>query len=245
MRITGHQLSNALTVSKGLAREGAENTLSRVRSATMQHQVAQRLNDVPASFVNRLTPDEQSRLGSFLARNGDDGAELIADGGGEALEVFKNPSFDAATTDKLVKLYTNRGSSAPPYRHIDPDITPGELIRIVENNGNIHETIGVMKTPQGVKWLENGNSGAGYRHILEGKKNAFFSSDRLGISTSGEIKDLIYETVKNGDAYKIPDADGGGFAYVYSKNGKKVSVITGENGYVVTAIPDVPNNIDI
>lgn len=46
----------------------------------------------------------------------------------------------------------------------------------------------------GVVWLETGNSGAGWKHILQRHENEFY--DLPSVSNREDIKEIIHKTVK-------------------------------------------------
>jgi hypothetical protein len=154
-------------------------------------------------------------------------------------------------TDRLSNLYSHKARTEGCidvqdgrkllYRHIDEELSASDLLRVTDSNGDISKTIMVLQTAKGTKWLKVGNPYAGFRHILNRHKNDFISNSRLNVNSAEDIKDLIYTVVKKGDAQRIPEADEGGWAYVYEVNGKSVTVITGSNGYIVTAYPGTPD----
>jgi filamentous hemagglutinin len=84
-----------------------------------------------------------------------------------------------------------------------------------------------------VVWLETGNSGAGWKHILQRHETDFYGLST--ISTKKEIKETIYKTIKNGDT---GPNEGGGTVYEYAiSSDKAIRVAVSDNGFVLTAHP--------
>ena len=104
-------------------------------------------------------------------------------------------------------------------------------------NGDLSESVVITRDASGnIKWLENGNSEAGYRHILERHEEDIYAID--GIDSRQDIKLEIKNTINEGTPHDIPADEGGGVAYVVNPSDRKpLTVITGENGFTVTAIP--------
>lgn len=126
-------------------------------------------------------------------------------------------------------------------------MTASNLLDAVEDNGDPSKMLSVAK-PEGstnTVWLERGDRESGWIHIRN-RLDQFERKSALDITTEEDLKKLVYETVEDGDAYSIPKNDGGGTAYVRdTTNGDMVTVITGDNGYIVTSYPGPPRNVDI
>ncbi|USZ71099.1 hypothetical protein [Natronosalvus halobius] len=89
-----------------------------------------------------------------------------------------------------------------------------------------------------VQWLEEGDASRGLEHINQRHvtEDQFLAIE--GIDTLDDVTNSIYVTIKSGKSQRIPSSDGGGTAYVhrYTLN-DEITVIVGDNGYVVTARP--------
>lgn len=95
----------------------------------------------------------------------------------------------------------------------------------------------VVKDARGnVRWLERGNLDAGLVHLLERHEGQFL--DLAPITGRKDILRVIRDAIQKGDSRTIPDSEGGGTAYEYElSTARRVSVIAGANGFVVTARP--------
>lgn len=76
-------------------------------STTAQtHRIWEQLRRFDPRTIERLSPDEQSRLGQFLARYGDDGGRLIADGGENLRRLtVRSDGLDEATTRAVLRAH--------------------------------------------------------------------------------------------------------------------------------------------
>jgi len=148
----------------------------------------------------------------------------------------------------LVKIKTlNKLSDNVASTLIKDDIDADDLLKIIENNGNLGKTLGVVKMSDGsVRWLEEGltvaeakalgRSPSGWNHILEKHKEHFM--DAFGVSIESDMETLIYRSVKKGSLQVIPIEKGGGTIYVYYVTiDKPMTTIVSSNGYIVTSHP--------
>jgi hypothetical protein len=163
----------------------------------------------------------------------------------------------------LVKIKTlNKLSDNVASTLIKDDIDADDLLKIIENNGNLGKTLGVVKMSDGsVRWLEEGltvaeakalgRSPSGWKHIFEEHiedyndvdKNQFAKSlDRTGSDYRSEesIQNLIYDCIREG---KI-DKDTGNYYYKVTSE-YAVKTVVGSNGYIVTARPAKIKNVPI
>ena len=95
----------------------------------------------------------------------------------------------------------------------------------------------IARTPdKRIVWLEVGNESAGLGHIMIGHSDDF---SKWGLNTADQISEFLLKTVSKDTGKVISDS-----AKIYDVeiNGviKKLKVITGENGYIVTAYPVTP-----
>jgi len=127
------------------------------------------------------------------------------------------------------------------------DITADDIFKVVESNGDIGKTLGIVKRSDGnVIWLEEGLTEAeakamgktptGWKHVWE--KHGIDFDSKFGVSTEDGIQNYIYDSIKYGIKETIPPEFGGGIKYIYeAQPGKKMVTIVGDNGYIVTAYP--------
>jgi hypothetical protein len=121
----------------------------------------------------------------------------------------------------------------------DDTLTNEDYVHIGEQ-GTLSETLVAVKRKASESsdsdfpavWLEKGNDDAGFEKIISKHSGEF--ADK-GYESPRNIKKIIYEAVKNGDATEDPT---GGINYIYSPEpGKEILVSTGDNGFIVTAFP--------
>ncbi len=86
-------------------------------------------------------------------------------------------------------------------------------------------------------WLEKGNDGSGFKHIIDGHPVSSFSS--FNVSSEVGVSSLIYDAIST----KTPIGTYGADGLVYSYGGNKyLNVVISTNGYIVNAY-NVSNNI--
>jgi len=134
------------------------------------------------------------------------------------------------------------------------DITADDILKVVENNGDLGKTLGVVKRSDGsVRWLEEGLTKAeakalgkrpsGWKHIFEDhvkdynniELNEFAKAfDHTGTNyrNAESIQNLIYDSVKEG---KIDPNTG--IHYYKVTPTYAVKTVVGSNGYTVTSHP--------
>lgn len=122
-------------------------------------------------------------------------------------------------------------------------INTDTLLRISENNGDLSETRRVESAKNSVPgldsnivWLEEGNDAVGFEHILlrHGTSDQFYAMS--GVNDAGDIEDLVMKAVVEGQPEKTSNPKGTAFEY-RRDTGKYVTVIVGDNGFIVTARP--------
>ncbi len=115
-----------------------------------------------------------------------------------------------------------------------------ELFAQLEVNGikfTREATQWICKTPSGnIIWLEIGNDSAGLQHIMLRHSTEFSS---WGLNSQEAVSTFIENAVKNGTPNVIGTGDS---IYNVTVNGvtKQMEVITGSNGFIVTAHPYTP-----
>lgn len=155
------------------------------------------------------------------------------------LDVFEFAAKNNKLTPHLVKaIDAVTGNKASTL--IAKGAKEEDIVHVAKSRGNFKETRNIVKDSfDNTRWLEEGSSASGWRHILSRHKDDFIS--KFGISTEGEIEDLIYRSVKAGTPNSIPIEKGGGTAYIYYvASDKPMTTIVGSNGYIVTAYPGLP-----
>ncbi|WP_248904034.1 hypothetical protein [Halocatena marina] len=168
-------------------------------------------------IINRA---EKGALSKKPKKNPNEGKRLVTDGGRSTADIKKTIQNGRFVDDGLTDAN---------YRHIG-------------KQGNVDETMMAVNPKQKrwgdgeVVWLEKGNGGAGWKHILQRHEDQFYK--RYKVSNKDEMMDIIYKTIKEGEPKRIPEKEGGGTAYGYvTDSGEPISVIVGDNGYIVTSIP--------
>jgi hypothetical protein len=172
--------------------------------------------------------------------------------------VLKYVPSDLVKIKTLDKLSDNVASTL-----IKDDIDADDLLKIIENNGNLGKTLGVVKMSDGsVRWLEEGltvaeakalgRSPSGWKHIFEShikeyndiELNQFAKAfDPYGTNyrDAESIQDLIYDCVRNG---KIDPNDP--IVYYYKVDSyHAIKTVIGSNDYIRTAHPIKINNMPI
>jgi hypothetical protein len=168
--------------------------------------------------------------------------------------MVKNKVFDIIPQESvrktLIDLYWNGAAN----RLIKSDVSSSELIHIVDQNGNLAETLSVLKRSDGnVVWLEEGklvsgngaslgtiydNGGSGWIHI---KNNHYLFqghnqfAEKFGNAFTNE--DKVKELIMNGAMYGQKVDESGVYHYIEPNSGKTLELIIGKNGYVVSAYP--------
>lgn len=96
------------------------------------------------------------------------------------------------------------------------------------------KTMWIVRKPDGkICWMETGKLGdkaSGFAHIVDEHYTDF--SGAFGINSKSDISKMIYTVVATQNPNNII-----GDEYIYLINGRSLSVIIGNNGYIVTAYP--------
>ncbi|MEA3294817.1 MAG: VWA domain-containing protein, partial [Euryarchaeota archaeon] len=160
--------------------------------------------------------------------------------------VLKYVPSDLVKIKTLDKLSDNVASTL-----IKGDIGADELLKVIENNGDLGKTLDLVKSGDEVRWLEEGltvaeakalgKKPAGWKHIFEKHikdyndvdKNQFADAfDRTGSNYRSEesIQNIIYDCIREGTKDKE------NYYYkVTSEHAVRTSV--GSNGYIETSHP--------
>jgi len=158
--------------------------------------------------------------------------------------VLKYVPSDLVKIKTLDKLSDNVASTLTKG-----DIGADDLLKVIENNGDLGKTLGVVKRSEGsVRWLEEGTSTWGWTKIKEVHWNDI--TNVFGPKTEQNVQELIFDTIKNGEITKSILGD----QYKYTKkfmdqNGKlqKFHVVVSDRsveiggigkGNVVTGFPE-------
>lgn len=116
----------------------------------------------------------------------------------------------------------------------DPDL----IQELKDNNIKFNENK-IMRMTRDVDgkvvWLEEGNSNAGYQHILEEHAGDFANQ---GISPE-QIPDYVMDAVTNGEIIGTQGRPPGRPIYSFEYNGetREIAVTIGDNGFIVGANP--------
>ncbi|QSG07522.1 hypothetical protein [Halapricum desulfuricans] len=152
----------------------------------------------------------------------------------EITDLLDSGDMDGADLGRFSQILDQRDSDPM----IDSEVGADDLLTAVRKNSDLSDTRFTLKDQKSrVRWLEDGNSQAGWKHILQRHENQFY--DLPGISTRDDIQHLVYRTIKEGKAY--PDPDEGTVYIMNVGSDSKVMVLVGGNGYVVTARPGTPS----
>jgi len=127
-------------------------------------------------------------------------------------------------------------------------VVEDDLLAIIENNGNLAKTFGVVKSGGRVSWLEEGCTRAeaielgktgpvGWKHILKiilknyyGPSNQFAEAFGEQYRSAESIQGLIYDCVRANNLHK-------GVYYKKITDKKAIKVVVGNNGFIITSQP--------
>lgn len=78
--------------------------------------------------VDSLSEADQSKIGDFLVRNGDDGAQVVADGGDDAIAVIRRfDRVDDDTADRLADLKRSGDLDTSDLNRLENALDTGEI----------------------------------------------------------------------------------------------------------------------
>lgn len=127
-RLAGYHLSRGLQGSVGLSREAGTRVLASARTTAQKYRIAEQLRRLDPRTIERLSPGEQTRLGQFLARYGDDGGRLMADGGEDLRRlIVRSDGLDEDTTRDLLRAHGRGDVSDGELRRISNALDEGDL----------------------------------------------------------------------------------------------------------------------
>ncbi|NGM71290.1 hypothetical protein G6M89_20190 [Natronolimnobius sp. AArcel1] len=201
------------TVMRGLQERGF--------SPGKQDIALTRLDEIPNSHLEALSSSDQTALAARLANSADGDATVrFVSDITDPNDVQQVLNENLATTNRLSELYDNRNldtgqSGNLQYRHLDID-EASDLVRITQQT-DIADVQLITKRDGEVRWLENGNLDYGWEHIsarhidgnygmdTEGGTSMFPTGQQVngeslpGTMSREDIKDLTFESIKNGD----------------------------------------------
>ncbi len=222
--------------------------------------------DEDLRHLEDLSSSEQAALAARLSKSSDpSAARAFVDELDTAGDVRRLLDQDQMTTNRMTDVYVNRGTDARQYRNIDPDLEPANILHVAEE-GNIHGTNVIVKRDGDVRWLEQGTSDFGWRHIeqrhIQGVGKDAVSEDGItsfwpvgqkiegktlpNKMTTNEIDDLIYEAIKSGDS-------SGGSAIgkteymltpVPQEGIERMRVVVKQDGSIETAYPETGTAVE-
>jgi hypothetical protein len=187
-----------------------------------------------------LSPTEQRQVARTLGRAGDDGSYVLGQLDDAAsrqrfFELVRQGEMDGKDVKAMARMLRGEG------KYVDNQIRADDLLEIAKR-GDLDDTVLVTKRDGSVRWLEQGDDITGLRHILEQHRTQFIE-DQSYIDDTDDLKTYIKEAIEDGDAHRIPEKREGGTAYQLKvrdagpEDNDFVTVIVGDNGYVVTARP--------
>jgi hypothetical protein len=227
--------------------------------------------DDPTAAARRLVELDTQTLRELIAAGQAASVSRLIDEAGDAgLAVLKN--VDDGTSVALVRQFNANRIDSTQFQRISDLLERGEIDQTdlqrftemlddstvstesealldVAQKGDLSETrraVAVRNDITGVDsdviWLENGNDAAGFQHILNrhGTSDQFYAMP--GVENPDDVENVIITTIKNGETNRIPEGDGGGTAFEYTReSGDKVTAIVSDNGFIVTARPGAYN----
>jgi len=199
------------------------------------------------------------RIDGLSGRNREEAMRFVTDTNGDGLKAISNLKSESEL-QKLVSI-TYRGEINGNSAFVDNSLAAQDMVFILENNGDVGDLLGVVKPtdPANLRhdgtaiWLEEGNlktaagsekwvkdnGGTGWEHIRNNHIQKPSGNDfarKFGHKYQDEynIKSLIMESVKNGE----PVLHDGDIIYVYHVDGGTISTVVGDNGYIITSVPN-------
>jgi uncharacterized protein YukE len=169
--------------------------------------------------------------------------DIVEQGGKDAIEQgAKNDhpgASDAGSGDG------GGGGGQRPYAGSNGE-NPDDLIRQLRESGkkfNEKDIVGITRTPSGeINWLEEGNPKSGLEHIMNGDGTPGDEGHgqdfaNIGVQGKENVARLIIDTVQNETPVKTMGASGR--VYNVTVNGvlRRILIVVGSNGYIVTAYP--------
>lgn len=207
---------------------------------------------IDSNFLDEIGLAAADSVGDAIKRGITDPAKLdiIGKAAGDAVE---NAVVKGITDSKLLQHIGSASASAVIDAIKSGIIDPVELARIGKAVAEAEElfaeliangvkfsreaTQWIKRTPNGnITWLEIGSDSAGLQHIMLRHSGEFSS---WGYTTQSAVSDLIMKSVSTQVGTEIST---GVRVYDVIVNGvtKKMKVVTGSNGFIVTAHPYTP-----
>jgi|GEM_PF-4774808 len=268
-RITHYQLTRGVRATASLPRAAAQRLVDQAPTAAMRYRVGRGFDRLPPRLREGLTPSEAGRLGRYLNRHPERGPTLLADGGVDVRNlIVRSEGLDEGTTQALLRAHARgdldddtlrrtaryvddgrmdqadvrrmeemlRERSTSPL--IDETLDASDLLTISARNGDLENARMVVRDSSGrLRWLEEGDDNVGWHHILERHEDQFYTVG--GVSSRRAIQEHVYRAIEGGVSRPDPS---GGTGYVFeTTSGQRITVITGDNGFIVTAHPGEPN----
>ena len=89
----------------------------------------------------------------------------------------------------------------------------------------------IVRKPDGqISWLETGTTQSGFEHIVNRHLSDF---QEFGVYSETSLNTFLYSTVSQ----NVPTQITATGQHIYTIAGKTLSIIIGDNGYIVTAYP--------
>jgi hypothetical protein len=183
-----------------------------------------------ARAMERLVEGQQtlsaarSTIERFIANLGADGR---ADNALAAPSSAPIPSVQHGTDPPIpIRWCPIDATLVTEVRRLGYKISPDRVVRIGRDRSGR------------VVWLEQGNSGAGVRHILEPKRTTQFAA--RGVAAN-DIVDLVFRAATKGTPIGISGRDRVVYEVSFGGQTQRVAVTIGDNGFIVGANPIRPN----
>ncbi|WP_151104225.1 hypothetical protein [Haloarcula hispanica] len=189
------------------------------------------IDDSGAEGVGLIDETDESTLRPILDSDGA-GARGMRQ---RVADKYGDGSIDSNDVENFGELIEDSSVEAEPDTLLDVTESGGDLSstrRAAEADGD------VAGVESDTIWLEEGDSASGFEHILDRHANSDEFYDFSGVDNPDDVEEIVMNTIRKGDSQRIPDSEGGGAAFEYTlSSGDDVTVVVGDNGYIVTARP--------
>ncbi|WP_436932714.1 hypothetical protein [Halosimplex halobium] len=227
-----------------VSEEDVDDAVETIESLEDEQMAWDTVDEAPGPTIQLLTSLNIETTEKLFAEN-----SLSANEVAEISRQYDQGLLDRDNIERLSELLASGKVDQADFQSLSELLTRSEapnadtLLRVPENNGDLSETRRVEDADSSlpglessVIWLEEGNDAAGFEHILSrhGKSDQFYNM--TGISTPEDIEDLVMKTVAEGDPHETSNPKGTAFEY-QRNTGEHVTVIVGDNGFIVTARP--------
>lgn len=237
---------SGLTVGSCLSEETLDSFRDSVAKASREADLTYGELDDVVRRIDSLDGEKRAQAIRFIAKTDADGIEAVSDLSDDELR-------------KLLSITYDGNIDGQPSELVDNELTAKDIVELTDEKIALDETMGVVEPenpyqPENLDtvWLEKGRlgsaadsdewiedeGGAGWAHIKHNhvdtpSGNEFAQKFGPKYEDPDEVKKLIIESIRKGEPVK----DDGDIIYVYEVNGKTISTVVGDNGFVVTSVP--------